>query len=463
MRVAHRRLPRLTLHGRAAALIGAELLANTVAWIVAGVCLRGSDGILSLALLAWTIGLRHALDADHISAIDNATRQLVSRGRLPMTCGLFFSLGHSTIVIAVNIAIAISVDIYDKLNRVGSIGGIVGTAVSASFLFLVASINTFFLVQALRERRRARARELAGVPAEAAEIGIQGGGLIVRLVAPILRAVDRPWKLYPVGILFGFGFDTASSIALLAISAVASRGPNGEAIAHGKLVILPFTAGMSLIDSLDSVLMLYAYAQPKLRPFRLIERSYAEDDSNLAEQGETVQQLLETPIKEEATVEDGLVKDVDALEMAAAAAIVDGAQAEPSKPPIDAPEPDRSQGTERGAQSERMRRILAAKAQTMSSLSIALTLMSILVALAISLIEIMGLAADNCTPCQDAANDPDGGGLTGSWWRAWEAANDASGYVGAAIVGCFILVLAVYHAGRCGWKRYRTRRADKDA
>lgn len=214
LRIGRRRL-RLTLLGRAALLIAGELLANVAVWVAAGICLSQADGLLGIAMLAWTLGLRHGLDADHISAIDNATRQMVSMGRLPLTCGLFFSLGHSTIVIAVNIAIAIrfavtvqadsSVDVYDRLGKVGSIGGIVGTSVSASFLFLVACVNTWFLIGAIRERRRTRERKRLGLPQEEFDPArIQGGGCLVRVIAPILKAVDKPWKLYPVGILFGF-------------------------------------------------------------------------------------------------------------------------------------------------------------------------------------------------------------------------------------------------------------------
>lgn len=141
---------------------------------------------------------------------------MVSMGRLPLTCGLYFSLGHSTIVIAVNIAIAIrcvelivrtnpSVDVYDRLGKVGSIGGIVGTSVSASFLFLVACINSWFLIGAVRERKRIKERKRLGLPPEEYDpTRVQGGGCLVRVIAPILKAVDRPWKLYPVGILFGF-------------------------------------------------------------------------------------------------------------------------------------------------------------------------------------------------------------------------------------------------------------------
>ncbi|KAL1411225.1 hypothetical protein Q8F55_002176 [Vanrija albida] len=437
LRTLAARVPHLTLLGRAVALIAGELLFNAACWVAAGICFGQRDGLIGIALLAWTLGLRHGLDADHISAIDNATRQMVSMGQLPITCGLFFSLGHSTIVIAVNVAIAVSVDIYDKLDRVGSVGGIVGTSVSASFLFLVACINTFFLVGAVRYRKRQKARAAAGLPPEQVDpTAIQGGGCLVRIIAPVMRAVDKPWKLYPVGVLFGFGFDTASSIALLAISAIATRGPNGEAIAHGRVVILPFlfTAGMSLVDSLDSVLMLYAYAQPALKgPDRKVRLFYR-------------------PLK--------LQEDVEAV------APLNSADAEGSpsaeRPPLPR---DDSKDSKLGDETlveaqtvERESRILAAKASTISSLSISLTLLSILVALSISLIEIMGLIGENCTQCREAAEAEDGGGLAGSWWRAWARANDASGYVGAAIVGCFVAILIAYHVSRWLWKRRAAKR-----
>lgn len=221
---------RPTLLGRALALLLFELLFNAGVWAAAGVCFARARGqsLPGLALLAWTLGLRHGLDADHICAIDNATRQMVALGRTPLTCGLWFSLGHSTIVIVVNVAIAVrwvaksvggsrgeiregvqyadaSADIYDKLDRVGAVGGVVGTAVSATFLFLVAVINAFFLWDALRHRRARKQREALGLPPVADETAaIHGGGCLVRVIAPVLRAVDRPWKLYPVGVLFGF-------------------------------------------------------------------------------------------------------------------------------------------------------------------------------------------------------------------------------------------------------------------
>ncbi|KAH9997971.1 high-affinity nickel-transport protein-domain-containing protein, partial [Russula vinacea] len=150
---------RLTLFGRSVVLIGCELLVNAACWTVAGILFGGrkdTQQVLGLALLAWTIGLRHALDADHISAIDNATRGLISLGQLPVTCGLFFSLGHSTIVIAVNVAIAISTDVADKIDGVGQVGGVVGSSVSACFLFIVGLANSIILHRVLRKRRLVR-------------------------------------------------------------------------------------------------------------------------------------------------------------------------------------------------------------------------------------------------------------------------------------------------------------------
>jgi len=149
--------PRLTLFGRSLLLMSSLVLVNVLCWTVAGILFgRNADTqpFLGLALLAWTLGLRHALDADHISAIDNATRGLINMGQLPVTCGLFFSLGHSTIVIAVNVAIAISTSIYEKLDGVGEVGGIIGAAVSGSFLFIVGLANSIILWRIIRQRQR---------------------------------------------------------------------------------------------------------------------------------------------------------------------------------------------------------------------------------------------------------------------------------------------------------------------
>jgi high-affinity nickel-transport protein len=175
---------------------------------------------------------------------------------------------------------------------------------------------------------------------------------------------------------------------------------------------------MSLVDTLDSILMLYAYAQPDLRT-----------GGKLA--------LFERDKEAAALLDAERVEHVERVESGASA-----------------PKPQYGSTVVEVDEAEaRRRRMLAAKTATMGSLSISLTLLSIFVALAISLIEIMGLIGENCQKCTDAAEAEDGGGLAGSWWRAWAKANDASGYVGAAIVGVFVLILVVYHGARWWWKK----------
>ncbi|KAI0643135.1 NicO-domain-containing protein [Trametes meyenii] len=444
-------LPRLTLFGRSVLLLAAELLANAVCWIVCAILFgrrAGTRSILSLALLAWTIGLRHALDADHISAIDNATRSLISLGQLPVTCGLFFSLGHSTIVIVVNVAIAISTDVYNHIDGVGEVGGIVGAAVSSSFLFIVGLANSIILFRILRKRHRVSAvnPNPAGKPKDKLDEGAatsHGNTLMMKVIGPVVTFVDRPWKMYPVGVLFGFGFDTASSIALLAISAIAKREPDGQQIAPGDIVILPllFTVGMTLVDSLDSIVMLYSYAGFPERGFALFEpRSRVVLPPPAT--GDTTRDAVAPDVVEELprelpTAESNTDKKEQTLSMAQKTEeVVTLADADGPVSP----------------------RALRVKDNAMSNLSILLTIMSILVAFSISLITVMGLIGDNCTACQNAANAEDGGGLAGRWWRGWANANDNSGYIGAAIVGSFIAIVAGWYGAHFLYRKWHARR-----
>ncbi|KZP31862.1 NicO-domain-containing protein [Athelia psychrophila] len=450
---------RLTLFGRSLLLLASELLANIVCWIVAGLLFgkhTHRESVLSLALLSWTIGLRHALDADHISAIDNATRGLIGHGQLPVTCGLFFSLGHSTIVI-VNVAIAISTDVYNKIGGVGTVGGIVGSAVSGSFLFLIGLANSIILFNILRKRRKISKLRAEGVDPG---IDIDEGGhhhnntLMMRILGPVINFVDRPWKMYPVGVLFGFGFDTASSIALLAVSAIAKRGSDGKPIPPGDIVILPFlfTAGMTLIDSVDSILMLYSYAGFPENSWAIFEHDFIAIDApagDLTDRlGDPVDDSLpqslppsqtELPAVQEAP--RSIKSDFGAPKVADLESVVNSFPQN-----ID---------TRPGASSRdaRMARDLRVKKNTMSSLSIALTLMSIVVAFSISIITLLGLVGDNCRSCKEAASAEEGhgGGLAGSWWRTWAKANDKSGLIGAGIVGAFVLLVSTWYG--VGWLR----------
>lgn len=267
--------PRLTLFARCLVIMVLEVLANAFLWILCAILFtRGNDRkILSLALVAWTTGLRHGLDADHISAIDNATRRIVSvpsdtgRRRRPVTVGLFFSLGHSTIVFATTVAIAISASVADHLDGVSSVGGIIGAAVSGSFLFLIGCINSVILYRTWMRLRAARRREAekekeepreeaAAAASDKTEEGVarekqRFNGCMTRLALPLLKAVDRPWKMFPVGVLFGLGFDTASSIALLGVAALAFQRANenggGGSDGDSRVILLAllFTAGVS--------------------------------------------------------------------------------------------------------------------------------------------------------------------------------------------------------------------------
>ncbi|KAJ7366967.1 NicO-domain-containing protein [Mycena albidolilacea] len=423
---------RLTLFGRAFLLASSLVLANALCWILSGIFFgrnRDTQPILSLALLAWTLGLRHALDADHISAIDNATRGLINLGQLPVTCGLFFSLGHSTVVIVVNVAIAISSSIYNRLDGVGTVGGIVGAAVSGSFLFIVGLANSIILWRIIRQRQRAKRRKKQGLPVgEEPEDPRHNHMLMMRLLGPIITFVNKPWKMYPVGLLFGFGFDTASSIALLAVSALAHKKSDGSAIPSGEIVILSllFTAGMTLIDTADSILMLYSYSGFPERGWAIIDRS-SQTDVDL----EKVQDPVEKPVH------------LDSAEIA-----IEPPVAELSTSQQERAASEKSVHAVNAQPITQIDRDLQVKANVMSGLSILLTLISIVVAFSISLITIMGLIGNQCTKCQAAANAPDGGGLAGRWWRGWANANDNSGYIGAAIVGSFVLVVTCWY-GSC--------------
>ncbi|KAJ7784464.1 NicO-domain-containing protein [Mycena metata] len=435
----------LSLFGRSLLLVSSLLLFNAFAWILAGIFFgprEDTQPILGLALLAWTLGLRHALDADHISAIDNATRSLINLGQLPVTCGLFFSLGHSTIVIIVNVAIAISSTIYHKLGGVGSVGGVVGSAVSGSFLFIVGFANSIILWRILRRRRRAKRRAEQGLEAEDDEINPhQNHMLMMRLLGPVITFVNRPWKVVPtctsLHLLIDLRcFDTASSIALLAVSALAHKKSDGSAIPSGQIVVLPllFTAGMTLIDSADSILMLYSYAgfPESSQGWAIRDRKQPLPDAEQRNENTDTPVLPTASTEHQEQPQTGSDTKLDVVEC---------------------PEPEHEPSTNDAApaatiSNARLRKQVNAKANVMSGLSIILTLLSILVAFSISLITIMALIGDSCTPCQDAANDPDGGGLAGRWWRAWDNANDNSGYIGAAIVGAFVVIVAGWYVTR---------------
>ncbi len=246
--------------------IYAFLLAfNAGAWALALWAFWSRPILLGTALLAYTFGLRHAVDADHISAIDNVTRKLMQERKRPVSVGFFFSLGHSTIVVALSLAIAIAATLMKgHLPALQSAGELVGTSISAGFLLLVAAINMVVLVDiaaAFGRVRRGQAYEDHTLDAMLDQRGLMG-----RFFRPLLRIVDCSWKMYPIGVLFGLGFDTASEVALLGIAAVEA----GKGLPVFGIMLFPllFTAGMSLLDTTDGILMLGAYGWAFVKPVR---------------------------------------------------------------------------------------------------------------------------------------------------------------------------------------------------
>ncbi len=253
------------LRHKIAALYAFLLALNTGAWLWAICVFRDHPALLGTSLLAWSLGLRHAFDADHIAAIDNVTRKLMQAGQRPLEVGLAFSLGHSTIVVIATMAIAATAASFQgPLERFRDTGALIGTCVSAAFLFAIALFNLLILRSVLRTYRRVRRGE-AWSEADL-DVLLAGRGLIARLLRPLMRLVTRGWHMYFLGFLFGLGFDTASEIGLLGIAAASAT----QDLPIWAILVFPalFTAGMTLADTTDSLLMLGAYGWALDDPLR---------------------------------------------------------------------------------------------------------------------------------------------------------------------------------------------------
>jgi len=237
---------------------------NVIAWILAFVAFANSPALLLIALTAYTFGMRHAFDADHISAIDNVTRKLMQENKRPVAVGFFFSLGHSTVVVLLTVLIAIAAVAVKNFNYLKSIGGLIGTSVSALFLFLIAIINIIVLLDIYKAFRDVRK---GGVYNDKSiDESLDNRGIMGRFFRPVLKMTDESWKMYPVGFLFGLGFDTATEVGLLGIAATSV----GKGVPVAAILIFPllFTAGMSLLDTTDGILMLGAYGWAFVKPMR---------------------------------------------------------------------------------------------------------------------------------------------------------------------------------------------------
>jgi nickel/cobalt transporter (NiCoT) family protein len=255
----------LGVKGKAATIYAFLIVANAAAWLWAWIALADRPALLGTAFLAYMFGLRHAFDADHIAAIDNVVRKLMQEGKAPYSVGFFFSLGHSTIVVLASIAIAATAAaLQSKHDAFHDLGGMIGTVVSALFLLAIGVANLFIL----RGIWSVFARVRRGEPIVNEDLNalLAGRGFIARIFRPLFRVVSRSWHMYPIGFLFGLGFDTATEIGLLGISAAQAA----QGMSFWTILVFPalFTVGMSLLDTTDSVLMTRAYGWAFVHPIR---------------------------------------------------------------------------------------------------------------------------------------------------------------------------------------------------
>jgi len=255
---------------RLGGLYGIVLVLHVVGWgalLTYGV---GHPAFLGLGGLAYTFGLRHAFDADHIAAIDNTTRKLLQERRRPVAVGFFFSLGHSTVVLLIAVVLGLAVkSVVDGVvggdGELKSVGGLVGTSVSGGFLILIGLLNLVILFDILRLYARMR----RGVyDRDSLHRELVAGGLMARVFGRLFGLVSESWHLYPIGFIFGLGFDTASEVALLAVSA----GAAAQGLPFLAIISLPviFAAGMSLMDTTDGAFMAKAYSWAFSNPIRKV-------------------------------------------------------------------------------------------------------------------------------------------------------------------------------------------------
>lgn len=236
--------------------------------------LTDSKGVLVYAgagALAYSFGLRHAFDADHIAAIDDTTRLMLAKGKKPLAVGLFFSLGHSTIVMALCVGVAFAAKQAAKFQKdFAETGGIIGASVSTLFLYLVGVLNLIILVGIIKVWRQAKSGKFSHE--HLTQLLNERGLMKLIFRGAFKKGFDKSWQLYPVGVLFGLGFDTATEVALLALSATAAVGTVGGTLPPLAIIALPliFAAGMSLMDSLDGIFMTKAYAWAFTSPLRKI-------------------------------------------------------------------------------------------------------------------------------------------------------------------------------------------------
>jgi nickel/cobalt transporter (NiCoT) family protein len=262
---------------RFAAMVGTVIGLNVAGWTMLTAALGGHYHIskttvfgVGTGALAYTLGMRHAFDADHIAAIDNTTRKLVSEGKRPLSVGFFFSLGHSSVVFVLAVLLNFGIrgldnQVKNSSSNLQHTTNVIGTLVSGGFLFLIAGLNIVILASIVKVFREMRAGRYDD---EQLEEQLAKRGLMNRFLGRFARRVDTPWKMYPVGFLFGLGFDTATEVALLVLAGTAVVG----GLPFYAILSLPilFAAGMSLLDTADGCFMNFAYDWAFAKPVRKV-------------------------------------------------------------------------------------------------------------------------------------------------------------------------------------------------
>ncbi len=246
-------------------LLSLLIAANVLFWLLTWSASHTYALLLSTGLLAYGFGLRHAVDADHISAIDNTTRKLMQDGQKPIGVGFFFSLGHSTVVVLLCAALALSTAYVEHhLPQWKSVGGVAGTIISGCFLYLIGIINLIVMVDLFQAFKRVANGE--NYDDLDVDQFLANRGLIGRFFRPLFRMVSKSWHMYLIGFLFGLGFDTATEVGILAVSAHGGQ----VGMSFWTIMLLPalFTVGMCLVDTGDGILMLGAYGWAFIKPIR---------------------------------------------------------------------------------------------------------------------------------------------------------------------------------------------------
>ncbi len=269
--VAHPRNP-FTLDAwekRGATLLYGVIIAATVFGFVVTLLIGRTWGIfIGLSVLAYTLGLRHGVDADHICAIDNTTRKLLQDGQKPYTVGTWFSLGHSTIVMGMLVGLVVAARfILNAYPTFQSVGAVLGTAISGGFLYLIAFINLLIFWEVYQIFRQLRAGTLDN---ERLEQQLNSRGFMNRYFNWMFKFVNKPWQIYPVGVLFGLGFDTATEVTLIAITVTVGTAAAGFPLLAVLLLPFMFACGMVLTDTTDGISMRYAYGWAFANPIRKV-------------------------------------------------------------------------------------------------------------------------------------------------------------------------------------------------